>query len=140
MNTIYFNTDISDDVRREHLYAGQLFVYTASDSTRALCAHAREMAQEAFGSLDPLYAQYDMPVDDFVAVLATLKPKFIHHPKSKALIQDILKNLDCNLSKTYFDVPRLRTSTSHDYLTSGLAYVFKPHRDTWYSTPQCQLN
>ena len=140
MNTIYFNANISDDARRERLYAGQLFVYTASDGTRALCAHAREMAEEAFGSLDPRYAQHDVPVDDFVAVLATLKPKFIHHPKSKVLIQDILKDLDSDLSKTYFDVPRLRTSTSHDYLTSGLAYVFKPHRDTWYSAPQCQLN
>src|SRR6266481_825258 len=24
--------------------------------------------------------------------------------------------------------------------TSGLAYAFHPHRDTWYSAPQCPLN
>src|SRR5437763_12925602 len=34
----------------------------------------------------------------------------------------------------------MRTSTSHGYLTSGIAYAFHPHRDTWYSAPQCQLN
>jgi hypothetical protein len=27
-----------------------------------------------------------------------------------------------------------------DYLTSGIAYAFHPHRDTWYSAPFCQLN
>jgi ectoine hydroxylase-related dioxygenase (phytanoyl-CoA dioxygenase family) len=40
----------------------------------------------------------------------------------------------------HFDVPRLRTSTSNDYLTTGIAYAFHPHRDTWYSAPPCQLN
>ena len=31
-------------------------------------------------------------------------------------------------------------STSDDYLTSGIAYAFHPHRDTWYSAPMCQIN
>jgi ectoine hydroxylase-related dioxygenase (phytanoyl-CoA dioxygenase family) len=34
----------------------------------------------------------------------------------------------------------MRSSTSHGYLTSGIAYAFHPHRDTWYSAPQTQLN
>jgi ectoine hydroxylase-related dioxygenase (phytanoyl-CoA dioxygenase family) len=44
------------------------------------------------------------------------------------------------MKTTYFDVPRLRTSTSDNYLTTGIAYAFHPHRDTWYSAPQCQIN
>jgi hypothetical protein len=75
-----------------------------------------------------------------VDILAELKPKFIHHPKCKQFIQDILKEFGCDLNKTYFDVPRLRTATSDEYLTSGIAYAFHPHRDTWYSAPFCQLN
>ena len=34
----------------------------------------------------------------------------------------------------------MRTATSDDYLTTGIAYAFHPHRDTWYSAPRCQLN
>jgi hypothetical protein len=34
----------------------------------------------------------------------------------------------------------MRTATSDGYLTTGIAYAFHPHRDTWYSAPQCQLN
>ena len=81
-----------------------------------------------------------MPVEKYVEVLAELKPKFIHHSKSKQLIPGILEEFGCDLSKTYFDVPRLRTATSDGYLTSGIAYAFHPHRDTWYSAPFCQLN
>ena len=70
----------------------------------------------------------------------TLKPKFIHHPDSKKHIQQMLRDTGCDLEKTYFDVPRMRTATSDDYLTTGIAYAFHPHRDTWYSAPLCQIN
>ena len=55
-----------------------------------------------------LKAQYSMSVEKYVEILAQLKPKFIHHPKSKQLIQGILQDFGCDLDKTYFDVPRLR--------------------------------
>ena len=139
-NTIYFDSPVDDYTRRQGLYQGQLFVYSPSPSSLALSVFARQMIQEAFGSLDPLKAQYSMPVEKYVEILAGLKPKFIHHPKSKQLIQGILQEFGCDLSKTYFDVPRLRTATSDEYLTSGIAYAFHPHRDTWYSAPFCQLN
>ena len=52
----------------------------------------------------------------------------------------MLTELGCNLAKTYFDVPRMRTAFPGDYLKSGIAYAFHPHRDTWYSAPFCQIN
>jgi hypothetical protein len=140
MNAIYFDSTVDDNTRRQQLYKGQLFVYSPSPSSTDLCAFAREMIQDAFGSVDPLTAQYSMPVEKYVEILAELKPKFIHHSKSKQLIQGILKEFGCDLNKTHFDVPRLRSATSDEYLTTGIAYAFHPHRDTWYSAPFCQLN
>lgn len=139
-NAVYFDRSTDDDTRRQQLFQGQLFVYSPSPNSTALCALAREMIEEAFGTLDPLKAQNNMPVEEYVEILVKLKPKFIHHPKSKQFIQGILQDFGCDLNKTYFDVPRLRTATSDGYLTSGIAYAFHPHRDTWYSAPFCQLN
>jgi len=139
-NTIYFDSSVDDATRRRQLYDGQIFVFSPNRSSLALCALAREMIEEAFGSLDPLKAQYSLPVEKYVEILAQLKPRFIHHPKSKEFIQEVLKDFGCDLSKTYFDVPRLRSATSDSYLTSGIAYAFHPHRDTWYSAPFSQLN
>jgi hypothetical protein len=140
MTTIYFDSRVSDDVRRQHLYDGDLFIFSACPSSLALCEFARELIVEEFGSLDPLKAQYDVPVEEYAAILSRLKPKFIHHPKSKYYIQGILKERGCDLTKTYFDVPRMRSSTSDNYLTTGIAYAWHPHRDTWYSAPHSQLN
>jgi hypothetical protein len=140
MNTIFFDSAVSDDQRRRELYDGQLHVYSPTPGARGLVAHAQRMIGAAFGELDPELAQYHMPAEQYAAVLAELKPKFIHHPDSKLHIQQLLSDLGCDLQQTYFDVPRMRTATSDEYLTTGIAYAFHPHRDTWYSAPLCQIN
>ena len=140
MNAIYFDSTFNDDIRRKNLYNGQIFVFSPSASAITLCEFARGMIEEAFAPLDPKEAQHSLPVEKYVEILAKLKPTFIHHPESKKLIQGILKESGCDLTKTYFDVPRLRTATCDGYLTAGIAYAFHPHRDTWYSAPSCQIN
>jgi hypothetical protein len=81
-----------------------------------------------------------MSVEEYVAIAAPLKPKFIHHPITKALVRDLLEEMNCDLDLTYQDVPRLRMVTSDGYLTSGVGYAHHPHRDTWYSAPMAQIN
>lgn len=140
MDTIYLDSAVNEPVRRQRLYDGALFVFSPCPSSLALCEFAQAMIQEEFGHLDPRTAQYAMSVEEYAAILSRLKPKFIHHSESKRYIQGILQERGCDLEKNYFDVPRMRTSTSDNYLTTGIAYAWHPHRDTWYSAPQCQLN
>jgi len=95
MHTIYFDKRISDEARRQQLYGGQLFVYSATPGSEKLVELARELIAQAFGPLDPETAQY-----------------------SKKFIQEILAGLGCDLDKTYFDVPRMRTAMSDNYLVA----------------------
>src|SRR5437879_8164188 len=140
MNAIYLDAPITDEKRRELLYRGQLLVYSPTPRSLALVGFARKMAEEAFHPLDPETAQFHLPVERYAAILADLKPKFIHAPESKKSIQGMLCELGADQEKTYFDVPRMRSSTSDEFLTVGIAYAFHPHRDTWYSAPMCQIN
>jgi hypothetical protein len=137
---LYFDRDWSDAERRAALYDGALFLFSPRASTAALCDFARERVADAFAPLDPETAHLSMPVERYAQILADLKPAFIHHPESKRLIRELLVDLGCDPERTYFDVPRLRSSTPGGYLTTGIAYAFHPHRDTWYSAPRCQLN
>jgi hypothetical protein len=140
MNSVFFDPALDDDERRNLLYSGQLFVYAPTPGAKKLVAFARQMVEDAFRGRDPELAQHDMPVEEYATLLTDLKPRFIHHPTSKQCIQEILAEVGCDPEQTYFDVPRMRTSTSENYLTSGIAYAFHPHRDTWYSAPMCQIN
>lgn len=137
---VFLDSQVADIKRRSLAHEGNIFVYSPSPAAEAVCAFARQMLERAFPGLDPRQAQHSMPVEQFSGILAELKPAFIHHPKIKPLLQQLLAERGCNLDETYFDVPRLRSSTSDGYLTSGIAYAFHPHRDTWYSAPMCQLN
>jgi hypothetical protein len=137
---IYSDYSIEDQKRREQLYAGSLFLYSPSPAAKAFCEFARELIAEAFSPHNPLTVHKVLPVERCVEILAELKPRFIHHPRSKELIQALLAERGFDLTNTYFDVPRLRTAYPSDYLASGIAYAFHPHRDTWYSAPQCQIN
>lgn len=140
MTTVYVDSTADDAERRRLLYEGQLLVFSPRPGTIALCDFARELIKDAFGSLDPQTAQDSLPVEEYAAILGKLKPYFIHHPKSKQLLRSILGEMGCDLGKTYFDVPKMRSSTSGGYLTTGIAYAWHPHRDTWYSAPHCQIN
>ena len=45
MNTIYLDSTVGDEVRRQRLYNGQLFIFSPRPSSVALCEFAREMIQ-----------------------------------------------------------------------------------------------
>ncbi len=137
---LFCDSKMDDAKRREELYRGSLFVYSPSPGALEFCDFARELIAAAFRPYDPRYVHESMPVERCVEILADLKPRFIHHPQSKELIRGMLAERGCELEKTYFDVPRLRTAFPADYLSSGIAYAFHPHRDTWYSAPFSQIN
>ena len=140
MNAIQLNPSLNDEQRRTRLYEGDLFLYSATAGSRALCDLAKTMACEAFAPHAPEQAQFHLPVEKYVEILAQLKPAFIHHPRCKELIRQIFEELGMEPDQSYFDVPRLRTMTHGDYLKAGLAYAFHAHRDTWFSAPPAQIN
>ena len=137
---IFVDAKTTDNARRKNLYRGSIFVQSPSPYALKLCQLAKDLIEEAFHPLDPLTVHESLPVERCVEKLAVLKPGFIHHPKSKEYIQGMLDEAGCDPTRTYFDVPRLRTAFPGDYLKSGIAYAFHPHRDTWYSAPFCQIN
>jgi hypothetical protein len=137
---IFIDSKISDDHRRRELYNGSVFFHAPCASAEKLCELARQLVEEVFDPLDPRKIQDSLSAEQAAEMLSVLKPKFIHHPEAKKHIRGMLAELGCDPAKTYFDVPRLRTAFPGDYLKSGIAYAFHPHRDTWYSAPLCQIN
>lgn len=140
MTTVFTDSRMPDERRRERLYGGDLFVTSPSPAVQALVDFARELIEDAFAPYDPVVAQHELPVEKFVEIFGPLKPKFIHHPKTKGLIADVVSGLGSDLDETYIDVPRLRGATSDGYLTAGVGYAFPLHRDVWWSAPLAQIN
>ena len=137
---IYVDSKISDDKRRQKIYEGSIFVHPPTSSALKLCGLAKRLIEDSFPSQNPLKVHETLSAEKCAEILGSLKPRFIHHPEAKECLRGMLAELGCDLEKTYFDVPRMRTAFPGDYLKSGIAYAFHPHRDTWYSAPFCQIN
>jgi hypothetical protein len=131
---------VTDADRRVRIYRGEVFCFPACESGRALVTFASEMIADAFGRHDPLTAHHALSVEEYIKIIGPLKTNFTHHPRSMELMRDLLMDLGADPAQTYVDVPRLRISAPAAYLSAGLGYNYKPHRDTWYSAPQCVNN
>jgi hypothetical protein len=140
MVTVHFDRKLSDWDRRQALYDGDIFVYSPVPASLKLCALARAMIETAFAPHDSRRISEHLSMEECAAILAKLKPEFIHHPDCKVLLPEITTALGGDPEAIYFDVPRMRSAYPTDYLTSGIAYAFHPHRDTWFSAPMCQIN
>ncbi len=53
MTTVYYDSKHNDQLRRERLYRGDLYVFGPTDQTTAFCEFAQHMIADAFGDLDP---------------------------------------------------------------------------------------
>jgi len=140
MTAVFFDPSLSDADRRERLYAGDIVLLSATPASLAMVALARSLLEAAFAPHDPRTVHRYYTAAAVASVLATLKPRFIHHPECKRLIPALMVEHGIDPEQLYFDVPRLRSAYPSDFLSSGIAYAFHPHRDTWYSAPYCQLN
>jgi len=140
MTGVFFDPPRNDEAWRKIIYDGGIIILSPTPEMLALVEHTRGMIEDAFAPLDPQIAHQSLAVERCVEILSVLKPSYIHHPRTKELIQLVLNGFGCSLDKTYQDVPRLRCAFPKDYLTTGIAYAHHPHRDTWYSAPMCQFN
>lgn len=140
MPVVAIDHNVSDEERREALYNGSIFFHSPSKGSQALCDLAWDVISDGFGSMDPMRAQFEMPVEDFVAVISKVKPAFTHHPDAKKHLRTLLEEAGADPEQTYFDVPKLRIVSTDGYLTAGMGYAYKAHRDIWYACPESQIN
>jgi hypothetical protein len=68
--TVYFDSQFDERQRRQRLYSGDIFVFSPRPSSIALTDLAREFVEDAFRPLDPLRAQFDLPVERFIEIVS----------------------------------------------------------------------
>jgi hypothetical protein len=95
----------------------------------ALCKYAQEIVAAALEPHLPERAQEFLDVETFAAKVGRAKREFTNDRRTKELVRELLANFGCDLKRTYFDVPRLRVVPHGEYLTAGVSYAYKPHRD-----------
>ena len=140
MNVMQCGSSFESTELRRRLFDGDIVIVDPTDSSLRLAALARDLVWEAFTPLNPLDAHKSIGPAEFASVLQTAKSRFANHAETRKLVAGILVDLRCNLDRTYVSSPQLQTMANSDYLATGPARPFHPHRDTWYAAPRMQIN
>ena len=140
MVNLHIDPAFDDAERRRRLFGGDVLVYTHVPEVAAFAAYTREMITELFAPHDPLSIQTVYSPEELADLLIEFKPRWIHDPRSMDHVRAIARALGCEPAKIHADVPKLRTAFPQGGLSTGIAYAFQAHRDTWYAAPKAQLN
>jgi len=140
MVNLHIDPAFDDAERRRRLFGGDVLVYTHVPEVAAFAAYTREMITELFAPHDPLSIQTVHSPEQLADMLIEFKPRWIHDPRSMDHVRAIARALGCEPAKIHADVPKLRTAFPQGGLSTGIAYAFQVHRDTWYSAPKQQIN
>ena len=140
MATVHIDPSFDDEERRRRLFAGELIVYTSVPEVAAFATFARGLVTEVFAPHEPTKIHESQTPDELADILIGFKPAFIHHPESIGHVRSIVRALGGNTDDVYADVPKLRTAFPAGGLSTGIAYAFQAHRDTWYGAPGQQIN
>lgn len=137
---IHHDPDLAPRELLDLLYAGDLVVLTGLPAVGALVDLAREELTALFAPDDPEHAHEQRTPADLAAVLGAWKPRFMRDPEVNRLVRSIVEQAGLDPSRTHYDMPKPRTSFPVGHLTTGVAFAFPWHRDTWYGAPRQQVN
>jgi len=140
MTTLLANPKEPNEDLLRNLYRGDLLVFSDIAPVWEFVQFTRERLEELFSPHNPEEAHKHFTPDQMARMLGRWKPDFIHHPRSKELVRGIIQELGFSTADTHFDVPKPRTVFPVGHLTTGIAYAFPWHRDTWYAAPPQQIN
>jgi hypothetical protein len=138
--SVIIDPDMPDPILRQRIYHGDLIVLTRLRSVRQFVDYTRGQLVDLFMPYDPEFAHEHIEKAEMARLLGSWKPRFIHSPRSKDLVREIIRETGFSAEETYYDVPKPRTSFPVGHLTTGIAFAFPWHRDVWYSAPAQQIN
>jgi Phytanoyl-CoA dioxygenase (PhyH) len=137
---IVIDPAVSPDELRQQLYAGHLVILTRLQSLHDFVDYTREELAELFRPHDPEHVHEHIEPQEMAKILSGWKPRFIHGERSRKLVRAIIAEAGFAPGDTHYDLPKPRTSFPVGHLTTGVAFAFPWHRDTWYSAPAQQIN
>ena len=125
------------------IYRGDILFLTTLTENIELADYALSIFQRKF-KFDPI--ENPLPKNlskrKFVENAEGVKKEFTNSDFSHQLVRKIIERRysDYLESKIFFDRPRVRIIPNSKYISSGVSYNYKPHRDTWYGAVQSQVN
>lgn len=134
---------LADTTNPQEIFNGGLSILNINPEVTKLLNHAKSIVEDCFSSpIEDITHDNNLDLDHFIASADKSKTRFTDGEDTKELLTNLIKSRYSSelLEYALFDKPRLRIIPNSDFLSSGISYNYKPHRDTWYGGTEEQIN
>jgi len=121
------------------LFAGELVLFSGIAALEDLIAHVRALVEGAFGQ-EPQSAETRLSAEAFLKTAARARRLVADNERAGELWQQTLEDIGYARDEVHSDRMRLRVVPSQPQAASRFVRVLPPHRDSWGSSIQCQIN
>ena len=131
---------VLDNAGRDALFAGSLFIFDKVPEVADLIATIAEDITRTMAPHAPLSASQTTDAEDLAARCRALCDDAPASRIWNSMLDAALTALGCDPATTCHDRLRLRIQTSDDTRDRASFMTLAPHRDTWGSNVQAQVN
>jgi hypothetical protein len=135
---------LDSKVSIQEILNGGITTLPASKYSLLLCEYARDLVESIFQEKieNISHKTYENNIDDFVKKSTWVKSRFTESNLTKELTRQLVRERynSNDIDNMLFDKPRIRIIPNSNFLSSGISYNYKPHRDTWYGGTSRQVN
>lgn len=126
----------SNDLLRESLYDGDVFLLPPTEASLRYVEIAKEMLQRAFFDVkDPRQAHREVSPEEFFRRIGAVRRELYLEEAYHKLIFELLEGHGFPPEEVAFDPAKLRTISHDGHKNPAAAPVYYGHRDTWYGHP-----
>jgi len=133
---------LSETVDVQDILNGSISYLTSCIESEHLLNHAKQIVENNFGKNIGDISHKDYQLKDFVEFSTKSKTAFTDGEETQDLMKQLILSRYTDELYPYaiYDKPRIRIIPNSNYLSSGISYNYKPHRDTWYGGTPEQVN
>ena len=124
----------------QRIYQGQFILFQQQPDVKIFCRELRQLIRQSLSVSKPVTAHTSMSQDELLHRLHKLQMLVRKNASLGNIMNDTLKNIGFDMPDLYRDRLILRVVPPIPYGEEGREMHVKPHRDTWGTSINQQLN
>lgn len=140
MQVIQLDQPISDELRAQHLFNGDLLVYRQRPAMLALIDFTKHLLQQQFGDCDYTQVQNQLEQSAFLQLMGEVQSQFRRSAQARELFFEVLIECGVDTQQCYYDHFPLRVVPFASQHQGAQRAAIGHHRDTWGSNINSQQN
>jgi hypothetical protein len=124
---------------RDGIYNGFVFKKSKTKASQKAVSDTLNLLEDELGTVNVRTAYTKMSDDEFFQAIGRIRKTLFMEKHHRQNVYNVIEEMELDPEQIAFEPFRLRVIQHLGHKNPKAAAVYYPHRDTWYSHPQCLM-